>query len=557
MDWNKWDEVEAYLVANGKDIPKDIWDSFSVKSTEDYDYLWLKEKRFTEVLLDKNGNPKGTKILFNALQRYFCMVNRMILLEEDPHHLYIYNGKHYEAKQINICDKFLHEEVLDNKDMEGLDPSDFTKFRTNLLAKDRDSKHDLFKRSRGYLNFNNCILDTRTIKTIPHTDELFFKYAINYDYIDDQMETPYWDKLMHFICSGNTEYIRTLEFYIGFMLSMDNTKNFQYFLMLTGGGSNGKGFWLDVLKKMLSPELYTTQKLKKMADDKFGASAMEDKIAIFTDDEDKRVFDNPDFIKELVGGNDTITIERKYRDAYEIEVIAKPILTSNHMPRLPDVSFGFQRRFLIIPLENDTTKVNKSELVIDKEGNKDMFYPEFPSIIRRCLERYHDAKKNGFIVPREIQEHQKKIIKYASQTQTWLNEILVYTGNSDDRIPVRYIYDLYVSDVEKGKNDNKKKIGNFKQDLERWVELFCKKFNQNNEMMICIGEVSNKLLTCKVYLDTEKGILTLLDSVDIARDYNNIKSGRYRDVLIGFRTCMTAKESLESYRSKSSEVEFE
>jgi len=555
-DWDNWDEVSEYLDDNGKDLPDEIWESFVDKKKDDnYDYIYLKEKNFSDPIISSKGVEVGKKILHNALRKYFCMINKMILLKHDQFNMFIYNGKHYESRSIKEVDKFLYDNVLPYDNQEGLKPLDYNTFRVNLLAQKREDKNFLINKTMGYLNFKNCILDVNTLETMDHTPDLFFTYMINYDYTTSSEMTPVWDKLLGIICCNDPELMDTILFYMGYMFSMDTTKQFQFFLMMVGKGENGKTYFVNAIKKLLSPPLYTTEKIGKMSDNRFSASNLENKIAILTDDEKKDVFKNPDFIKELVGGNETMSLEKKFQDSYEINIYAKPIITSNYLPFLSDTSYGFQRRFLIIPLNADTKKMERSELINDI--NHDTFMPENPAMIRKCLKRYRLAQQEGFTACEATRDLQKRLVRFSSQLPAWLDEQLIYTGNPLHRVPIKILYDLYDYSVESGKINNKKKYGNFKIEMEKWLDDYRNQYHKENQLEICKAVIRKGLVACNFYFDRERETLVVLDDrkkPDFL-NYGNISNGRYRYVLEGFVTSISAKDP-GSHIDMAEEVTF-
>jgi len=133
---------------------------------------------------------------------------------------------------------------------------------------------------------------------------------------------------------------------IGYSLAKFDVDEQRYFVLL-GPGYNGKGTLLRLLESLFG-KFVETVTLQELVENRFAASRLARASINIVADASNQTLKDTETIKKLTG-NDLLTAEMKYRDAFPFRPRIKLWMASNHLPPTPDGSFGFFRRPLIFP----------------------------------------------------------------------------------------------------------------------------------------------------------------------------------------------------------------
>lgn len=496
FDFRDYLKAKKYLAEN--EYPIDfVAKKFKIESLNN---VYYSEMKNFQIINDKG---KRIQIMFKSLRDSIISKHRMVMVKEHPNAYYIWSGAYYEPMHKSFLLQKLEDVVISKGDEIGLDNKEVSTYLTQFSLVERENLPMLLKKREGWLPFKNGCLNSKTLEFIPHTPALFFTFCMPYKYdVSGEVKLKNWNKLLNLLFLGDKKVINIIEFYLGYILSQEVSKNFQYFLLLIGEGNNGKSFFLDVIRNMFTTDLYTTTMIEDMGStNRFSSSSIEGKILIINDDVSPEVFKNPDFLKRLVGGNETLTVEKKGVDVYETRALAKPILTINKPPYLPDISKGFQRRFLSIPLELDMKDIPKEDLIKDPNGDKKMFIEEYPHIIKKCLNIYHSYKDNKELIEKDCLQLAKtrdKIVSMSSNLENWFEEKLFATGDDKHVIKLKDLYALYKQHYEPNFK-YQKKFANFISDLDVWAtkKLKAEKIQSTKD----IGLLRKVARTTNYYID--------------------------------------------------------
>lgn len=129
--------------------------------------------------------------------------------------------------------------------------------------------------------------------------------------------------------------------------------------MLTGTGRNGKSTFFDLIAQILGEDNCTHLSPNDLTNN-FRASTLVGKLASLAADISAKPLSETDMLKSIAAG-DRIMIEKKYEQAYEGRVFSTLFFACNKLPKTPDTSDGFYRRWVIIPFNADLTKVKNVE----------------------------------------------------------------------------------------------------------------------------------------------------------------------------------------------------
>jgi putative DNA primase/helicase len=154
----------------------------------------------------------------------------------------------------------------------------------------------------------------------PHFDA-FLEQAVP---IDDRQRV--WEILGYLMMSGNP---------------------LQRLFLLTGGGGNGKGVLLAVIKAILGPRNVSAVPLHAFAESPFATAEVFGRLANICGDIDTTFIERTGTIKKMAGEDD-LDAQRKYGQPFSFEFWGKALFSANAIPTASDSSSGWLRRWEIV-----------------------------------------------------------------------------------------------------------------------------------------------------------------------------------------------------------------
>ena len=201
--------------------------------------------------------------------------------------------------------------------------------------------------------FRNGILNVADMVLRPMSPDHYESIRINANYDPDAYSETV-DEFFDTATSHDLSLEKLLYEAMGY--SMLKTAELQKGFILTGNGRNGKSTYLDIIKAVLGKQNTTAVSFKDLANN-FRASQLKGKLASLAGDVSAQPLSDSDLVKSITSGED-ITIEQKYKNAHQEALFATLFFACNKLPRTPDTSDGFYRRWAIIPFNADLSKVS-------------------------------------------------------------------------------------------------------------------------------------------------------------------------------------------------------
>ncbi len=211
--------------------------------------------------------------------------------------------------------------------------------------------------------FKNGVLDIYTMQLEPMTPDNLESIRINCNYNPNAYSKTV-DEFFDTATNGDKLIEQLLYEAIGY--SMLKTNELQKAFILVGSGRNGKSTYLDLIKAVLGRENTTTVSFKDLANN-FRAAMLEGKLASLAGDISSQPITDSDLIKSISAGED-ITIEQKYKQAQSKALFSTLFFACNKLPRTPDTSDGFYRRWCIIPFVANLSKITRVEGMMFKKN---------------------------------------------------------------------------------------------------------------------------------------------------------------------------------------------
>jgi len=191
---------------------------------------------------------------------------------------------------------------------------------------------------------NNGLLDIDTLELEPFTPDYTAvnKLPINYN---PSAKSPVVDQVLTKIACNDKDLKSLLVEMVGYTL-LRRPEMGKCFI-LTGRGSNGKSTLLDMMKAMLGGQNVSAVGMEEI-EQRFKTAEIVGKLANIGDDISNNYMPDNAKFKKLITG-ETLLVERKGKDPFEINNFGKLIFSANEIPRVNDTSAGLSRRLIIVP----------------------------------------------------------------------------------------------------------------------------------------------------------------------------------------------------------------
>ena len=201
-----------------------------------------------------------------------------------------------------------------------------------------------------------------------------------------------WLKFLHEVFDGDLASIELLQEMMGYLLSQDTT--LQKILMLVGPPRSGKGTISSVLKVLVGPSKVAGPTMASLGQN-FGLAPLIGKsVAIVGDARISGRTDQAVITERLlsISGEDTHTIDRKYKKQWTGQLGTRFLIMTNELPRLTDNSGALANRFVILVTQ-------QSFLSREDHGLQARMENEYPGILNWALEGQKRLRQRGHFLP--------------------------------------------------------------------------------------------------------------------------------------------------------------
>ncbi len=196
----------------------------------------------------------------------------------------------------------------------------------------------------------NGLLHLPTRRLHPHSPHFWTHHALPFDY-DPAAPTPTrWLAFLRELWGDDESSIAALQETMGYLIGGDTRQ--QKIFLLVGPKRSGKGTIGRVLTGLLGRHNVAAPTLAGMATN-FGLSPLIGRpLALVSDARLSSKADNGVVVERLlsVSGEDSITIDRKYRDPWTGRLSSRFMVLTNELPRLADSSGALSSRFVLLVL---------------------------------------------------------------------------------------------------------------------------------------------------------------------------------------------------------------
>lgn len=273
--------------------------------------------------------------------------------------------------------------------------------------------------------------------------------TIEADY-DPDAECPMWDAAVAGIFANTPnpqEMVDLLHEIMGYCLQ--TSRKLAAWFLFHGGGSNGKSFVASILQALLGHRGWTARSLGEFAGSTRNAhveASLVGKLLVVDDDFKKGASLPDDSIKKL-SEMKMMTANPKFAAEFNFVCRAAPLILSNTWPRTADLSFGLDRRAVVLPFSRTFEADEKDLSLFDKITSSEM-----NGVAKRCIEGWNRLRKRGvFPSPEPCEAAKQEWMGDRNAMSAFLADCVEVTGRADDRVAAE---DLWTAFQRWGDDEN-------------------------------------------------------------------------------------------------------
>ncbi len=255
----------------------------------------------------------------------------------------------------------------------------------------------------------------------PHRPESYLRFVLDVEF-DPAAKCPEFDRRSLEIFSGNAEVYRHFMEIVGYICQP--WRKLAIIVMLYGGGSNGKTSMMKIVVRLLGLPAVMFDRISDIEKYPFKIGSLVGKLMLLDDDVDAGTL-LPDGFLKTTSEEKPMTGQHKYKDPFEFICRAVVVMLANAFPALKDVSYGIQRRMVIIPFKR---RFEKKELI---PGLFDTIWEQEASgILNTAIKGFQDLIKRGhFDKPQDCLDVEQEFFNHANILFTFIEEACIKDKN--------------------------------------------------------------------------------------------------------------------------------
>ncbi len=263
----------------------------------------------------------------------------------------------------------------------------------------------------------NGIFDFASRELRGHTPELFAHHVLPFEYDAQAPEPTRWHRFLDELWGDDVDSKTTLAEWFGYVLSGDMTQQKMY--LLVGPKRSGKGTLARVLTGLLGMHNVAAPTLAGLTQN-FGLQPLVGKpLAVISDARLGSRADNTIAVERLlsISGEDTLTIDRKYRDPWTGRLPTRFMILTNELPRFSDSSGALASRFVMSILTTSFYGRENPKLTAE-------LLAEAPGIFKWALEGLDRLRDRGYFqLPASAREAQRHLEDLASPVGAFVRDV--------------------------------------------------------------------------------------------------------------------------------------
>jgi putative DNA primase/helicase len=271
----------------------------------------------------------------------------------------------------------------------------------------------------------NGLLFLPTLDLLPCTPLFFTHNALDFGFDRSAPEPVEWKRFLEQLWLGDQEAIDVLQEIFGYFVTADTSH--QKGFLIVGPPRSGKGTIGRILTRLVGADNAVSPTLAGIGTN-FGLEPLIGKRAgIISDARLGGKADLPIIAERLLSitGEDSITVDRKFKKAWTGRMQIRFLVLTNELPRLADASGALVSRFIVLMLQ-------QSFLGREDHGIEARLLRELPAILNWAIAGLMRLRERGyFIMPKSSKEAVNDLEDLASPIGAFLRErCVVQQGRS-------------------------------------------------------------------------------------------------------------------------------
>lgn len=234
----------------------------------------------------------------------------------------------------------------------------------------------------------NGLLRVQDRELLPLTPGFFNLVSVPFDF-DPEATAPTWEQFLKGVWPDSPESIAALQEWFGYVLSGRTDQ--QKIVLIVGPTRSGKGTIARILTNLVGKGNMAGPTLAGLATN-FGLSPLLGKSLAVISDARLAGRDGHQVVERLltISGEDTIDVDRKFKDPWTGKMPTRLMILSNELPNFGDASGVIARRFIVLNMEVSWLGKEDTDLT-------DKLAAEMPGILNWALDGLARLEKNGHI----------------------------------------------------------------------------------------------------------------------------------------------------------------
>lgn len=243
----------------------------------------------------------------------------------------------------------------------------------------------------GYVSCANGLLRVADRNLMPHSKDFFNFVSVPFEFAADAPVPSVWLKTLGEWFPDDPESVAALQEWAGYVVS--GRTDLQKMFVLIGATRSGKGTFAFVLENLIGRGNCVGPNPKSLTEH-FGLEPLLNK-SLATIPDARGTFNGKEFVEALlmINGEDTISVPRKYKTAWNGKLPTRMQYISNEAPSLPDASGAVIGRMVVVNFPRSFLHKEDSAL-------RDKLSRELPGILNWALEGLQRLTARGrFVQP--------------------------------------------------------------------------------------------------------------------------------------------------------------
>lgn len=253
---------------------------------------------------------------------------------------------------------------FDNLGLQVKDIMEIYKLMSIQLVNVKTNKDFVIKLKNGFLK-NGKFFD------IPYSE--FTPYTINVNYYPDKAVNEDVDNYLNHLCQSDKNYKDFIceALSHGLIVDTEFKRMLGKFFIFVGGGGNGKGTLLEIIRGIYNNENVSAVKINKLHDDRF-LYDLKGKLINLGDDISKEAINHEQMeILKNISTCDEVNTRALYSMGEKTTFTTTLIFTSNHVLKSFEKGDSYKRRVYWCPMYSKVTEDKKDPLFISKLTSQD------------------------------------------------------------------------------------------------------------------------------------------------------------------------------------------